>query len=134
VPFQKACEAGISAIMIGHLFNINVDKNFPATMSKVHIENLKSLGCDTQALITDDIDMKALTSQYSRRDILVNAINAGIDIIIASNNISTYKPNQYFDDRKIIFEAVEKGEISLERINESYEKVIGLKNKYKIIK
>ncbi|MCC7436570.1 glycoside hydrolase family 3 protein, partial [Candidatus Nomurabacteria bacterium] len=41
VPFQKACEAGISAIMIGHLFNINVDKNFPATMSKVHIENLK---------------------------------------------------------------------------------------------
>lgn len=134
VPFQKACEAGIPSIMIGHLFDSNIDKTFPATLSKKHLDKLKSIGCDTQVLITDDIDMKALTSQYSRHDILVNAFNAGIDIIVASNNISTYKPNQYFEDRKIVFEAIEKEEISQERISDAYEKIIALKKKYNIIK
>ncbi len=134
MPFEKACEAGIPSIMIGHLFDSNVDKDFPATLSKKHIDKLKGIGCDTQILITDDIDMKALTSQYPRHDILVNAFNAGIDIVIASNNISTYKPNQYFTDRKIVLDAVEKGEISIGRINEAYEKVVALKEKYKIVK
>jgi beta-N-acetylhexosaminidase len=134
VPFEKACEASIPSIMIGHLFNANVDKTFPATMSKAHIDKLKSLGCDTQVLITDDIDMKALSAQYSRHDVLVRSINAGIDIVIASNNISTYKPNQYFTDRKIVFDAVEKGEISQSRIDEAYEKVTNLKAEFGIIK
>jgi beta-N-acetylhexosaminidase len=133
-PFKKACASGIPAIMVGHLFDSNVDVDFPATLSKAHIDRLKNLGCTSQVIVTDDIDMKALNGQYSRHDVLVKAFNAGIDIVIASNNINAYNPDQFFVDRKIIFDAVKAGEISEVRINEAYNKVTDLKNKFKIIK
>ncbi len=132
VPFKKACEAGIPAIMVGHLYDSRVDKIYPATLSKAHIDRLKSLGCISQVFITDDIDMKALTQEYSRHDILVNAFTAGIDIVIASNNISTYNPDQFFIDRKIVFDAVKAGEISEARITDAYTKVTQLKQKFGI--
>ena len=135
VTFKKACESGIPAIMVGHLYDANVDALYPATLSKAHIDRLKNdLGCTSQLIITDDIDMKALTDQYSRHDVLVNALNAGIDIVIASNNISTYNPNQFFVDRKIVFDAVKAGEISETRIVEAYTKVTQLKQKFGIIR
>lgn len=133
-PFKKACEAGISAIMVGHLYDANVDNTYPATLSKAHIDRLKSLGCTSQVFITDDIDMKALSDQYSRHDILVNAFNSGIDMVVASNNITTYSPNEFFIDRVIVFNAVKAGEISEARIGEAYTKVINLKNKFGVIK
>lgn len=134
-PFKKACEAGIPAIMVGHLYDAKVDAVYPATLSKAHINRLRNdLGCTSQVLITDDIDMKALNGQYSRHDVLVNAFNAGIDIVIASNNIVAYNPNQFFVDRKIVFDAVKAGEISEARIDESYTKVTNLKQKFGIIK
>jgi beta-N-acetylhexosaminidase len=133
-PFKKACASGIPAIMVGHLYDSNVDATYPATLSKAHIDRLKNdLGCSSQVLITDDIDMKALADQYSRHDILVNAFNAGIDIVITSNNITNYSPEEFFSDRKIVFEAVKAGEVSEIRIDDAYTKVMGLKKKFKII-
>ncbi len=134
VPFKKACEAGIPAIMVGHLYDSKVDALYPATLSKKHVDRLKGLGCNSQVFITDDIDMRALSDQYSRRDILLNAFNAGIDIVIASNNIGDYKAEEFFTDRKIVFDAVRAGEISEARIDEAYNKVIILKQKFRIIK
>ncbi len=134
-PFKKACASGIPAIMVGHLYDSNIDAVYPATLSKAHIDRLKNkLGCTSQVLITDDIDMKALADQYFRRDILVNAFNAGIDIVVTSNNITNYSPEEFFSDRKIVFDAVKAGEISSIRIDDAYTKVMNLKNKFKIIK
>lgn len=133
-PFKKACEAKISAIMVGHLYDSKVDVTYPATLSKSHIDRLKNLGCATQVFITDDIDMKALADQYSRHDILVNAFNAGIDIVIASNNISAYTKGEFLNDRFIVFTAVKAGEISEARIDEAYTKVTNLKKKFGIIR
>ncbi len=134
-PFKKACTSGIPAIMVGHLYDSSVDATYPATLSKAHMDRLKNeLGCSSQVLITDDIDMKALADQYSRHDILVNAFNAGIDIVITSNNISTYSPEEFFSDRKIVFDAVKVGEVSEIRIDEAYTKVLNLKKKFVIVK
>ncbi len=132
-PFKKACAAGMPAIMVGHLFDSSVDPDFPATLSKAHIDRLKNtLGCTSQVLITDDIDMKALVDQYSRHDILVGAFNAGIDIVIASNNISEYSPEEFFTDRAIVFNAVKAGELSESRVTDAYNKVTQQKQKFMI--
>lgn len=133
-PFKKACASGIPAIMVGHLYDSRIDEVYPATLSKSHIDRLKNLGCATQVIIADDIDMKALAGQYSRHDILVNAFNAGIDIVIASNNITSYSPAEFFVDRKIVFDAVKAGEISEARIDEVYTKVTQLKQRFGIIR
>lgn len=132
-PFKKSCASGIPAIMIGHLYDGKIDQVFPATLSKSHVDRLKGLGCTSQVFITDDIDMKALSDQYSRHDVLVNTFNAGIDIVIASNNISTYFPEEFFIDRKIVFDAVKAGEISEARITEAYNKVVRLKKDFNIV-
>lgn len=127
-PFKKACESGIPAIMVGHLYDTTVDPLYPATLSKAHIDRLKqTLGCTSQVLITDDIDMKALGDHYTRREVLVNTFTAGIDIVIASNNITTYSPDQFFVDRKIVFDAVKAGDISEDRITDAYTRVMTLK-------
>jgi beta-N-acetylhexosaminidase len=133
-PFKKACASGIPAIMVGHLYDSSVDKAYPASLSKAHIDRLKTLGCTSQVLISDDIDMKALADQYPRHDILVNAFNAGIDIVIASNNITTYTPGEFLNDRFIVFTAVKAGEIPESRINEAYTKITNLKKKFGILK
>ena len=41
-------------------------------------------------IISDDFDMGAIRNNYSLREITVNAINAGVDILLFSNNIKTY--------------------------------------------
>jgi len=132
-PFKKACEAGIPAIMVGHLYDATVDPLYPATLSKAHIDRLKKdIGCQSQVVVTDDIDMKALGDHYTRRDILVNTFNAGIDIVIASNNITTYTPDQFFIDRKIVFDAVKSGDISEDRITDAHTRVTALKQSFGI--
>lgn len=132
-PFEKACSSGMKAIMVGHLYNKNVDKDYPASLSLKHIQNLKDIGCNDVLIISDDMDMGAITKQYSRKDALVNAINAGVDVLIISNNINSYDPLEFFTARKIVFDAVKIGDISESRINEAYQKIIEIKNSHGLL-
>ncbi len=134
IPFQKACAAGLSAIMVGHLFNGSIDPYYPASLSKNHIANLKNIGCGNALIISDDMDMKAITDIYGRQDSFVLAFNAGIDAVILSNNITTYNPSEYFTARQMVFNAVKKGDILRSRIDEAYQKVQKLKQAYGIVK
>ena len=66
--------------------------------------------------------MKALTNNYSDKEIVINAIKAGVDILLMPNNpINTIK---YIKD------AIQKGIIKEEQINNSVKKILQLKNKY----
>lgn len=134
IPFQKACAAGIPAIMVGHLFNNSIDPYYPASLSQKHIENLKNIGCQNTLIVSDDMDMKAITDTYGRKESLVLALNAGIDEIILSNNITTYDKTEYFTARQTVFDAVKEGSIPRARIDEAYQKVTALKKQYHILK
>src|SRR5690606_32795540 len=79
-PFREACRAGIPAIMIAHVYNKNIDQVYPATLSKKHINKLKDIGCQNQLIISDDMDMRAISKEYGRSEALILAINAGVDI------------------------------------------------------
>lgn len=133
VPFERACKAGLPMVMVAHVFNANVDTVYPATLSKKHIQKLKDIGCGTAVVVSDDMDMQAITAQFGRTEALVQAINAGIDVLVLSNNITTYNPESYFEARKAIYDAVKAGKISEARINEAYTKIIGLKKQYGLI-
>lgn len=127
-PFKDACNEGLPAIMIAHVYNKNIDEKYPATLSSNHVDVLKNqANCENTLIISDDMDMKAISSQYGRKEALVKAINAGIDVIIISNNVTTYDKNAYFEARKIVFEAVKNGEIESARIEQSFEKIKSFK-------
>lgn len=128
VPFQKAIENGAEAIMVGHLIIEDVDKKYPASLSKEVIQkyliekyNYKGL------IITDDLKMMAIRFHYNMKKAVVKAIEAGNDIIMLGL--------PYWQVKRImryIIKQVKKGKIPEERINSSVEKILKIKEKYQI--
>lgn len=83
VPFRAAIEAGVAAIMTGHLLIPALDESRPATLSPFVVDALlkKQLGFDGLAL-TDDLEMKAISGRYGLADATVRALGAGCDVVL----------------------------------------------------
>ena len=108
VPFENAIKNGADAIMVGHLIIKDVDKKYPASLSKKVIQkylvekyNYKGL------IITDDLKMLAIRLHYNMKRAIVKAIEAGNDIIMIG---LSYK--QVKNIIKYITKKVESGKIS----------------------
>ena len=122
IPYQEAIKNNADMIMIGHLALPKITKDYtPASLSYEIITNLlkKKLGFKG-LVVTDALNMQALTKNYSEKEILIKAINAGADLLLM--------PEDPVNAVKIIKEAVNGGLISEERINESVEKILSLKD------
>lgn len=135
-PYIKFIEKGYrSMIMSSHVINKQLDdtclpnKNgelgpVPATFSKKMITDLLRNKLGFQGVvITDDMTMGAIADQYEFEDALKYAINAGVDMIILAN----HKEDQTGRAVEIIQRLVEAGEISIDRIDEAYGRIMNLK-------
>ena len=122
IPYQEAIKNNADMIMIGHLALPQITKDYtPASLSYEIITNLLKKKLDFKGLVvTDALNMQALTKNYSEKEILIKAINAGADLLLM--------PEDPVNAVKIIKEAVNGGLISEERINESVEKILSLKD------
>lgn len=129
VPFRNLIESGrLPAIMTAHIFNRNIDPDNPATLShKILTELLRDRLGFKGVIITDDMYMKGIIDNYSIEDAVVRAINAGADMMIMGNNISTGyeadRPDRMVD---LIVKAVRDGRIGESRIMESHERIRSL--------
>jgi len=117
-PFIKSINNNVKSIMIGHLEVSSLDSNskVPASLSYPVITELlkKELGFEG-LIITDAIDMRAITKYYSQEEAAVKAVLAGNDIILAP-----LKPKEAIE---AIYNAVIEGVIDESRINESVKKI-----------
>jgi beta-N-acetylhexosaminidase len=82
-------------------------------------------------VFSDDMQMGAIVDNYGFEDAIVRAINAGCDVLILSNNGAEYDDSVARRARDIILQAVLDGQISESRINESYARIIKMKEKLK---
>ncbi|MFC1567151.1 glycoside hydrolase family 3 protein, partial [bacterium] len=81
------------AIMTAHVFNKNLDYIYPATLSKKCIEiTLRQYLKFPGIVISDDLQMKAISANFGLEETIVLAINAGVDILLFANNLE-YDPN-----------------------------------------
>lgn len=121
IPFQDAINHNVPIIMVGHLAIPNItNDNTPASLSNVMINDILKGKMGYKGLvITDALDMGALTKNYSEEEIYIMAINAGVDILLM--------PQESKNCLKIISEAVKNGKITESRINESVRKILKLK-------
>jgi len=134
IPYQILIEQGYSdMVMTAHIVNRNIDPDFPATLSPLFIEKIlrENLGFKG-VVVSDDMNMGAIVDNYGFDEALIKAIQAGCDLLIISNNGNEYNEKAAEEAMEIIFQAVKKGELSEERINESYERIQELKKKYGI--
>lgn len=128
VPFKNAIENGAEAIMVGHILVKDIDKKYPASLSKkiiqeYLIEKLKFKGL----IITDDLKMLAVRLRYSLKKAVMLAISSGNNMIMIGT-----KYRQIESIIKSISRKAEKGKIDINKIDESIEKIISLKKKYNI--
>ena len=129
VPYQELKDLDeMNMVMVSHIYNKNIDKDYPASLSKKTVNDLliNEIGFKG-VVISDDYDMGAIRKNYSLRDIVVRAINSGVDIMLFSNNIGRNNKTVSSDIHKIIKEEIKKGNISEEDIDKSYEKIMALK-------
>lgn len=120
-PFIEAIENDAEIIMVSHLAVPKITgNNTPATLSKEIITDLlkEELGFDG-IVITDALNMKALTNEYTEEEIYINAINAGVDILLM--------PDFDIETINIIKQAITSAEISEEQIDKSVNKILDLK-------
>jgi beta-N-acetylhexosaminidase len=126
VPFVRAIEGGVDAIMSSHIyFPAFESEKLPATLSKSVLTGLlrEELGYEG-VIMTDCMEMNAIAEHYGTVAASVMAIEAGADLVLISHRL----------DRQIgaidaIEQAVKEGRLSEARIDASVERLLALKER-----
>lgn len=115
------------AVMTAHVFNEHLDEEVPATLSKnVQTDLLRGKIGFEGILFSDDMQMEAIRSYYGLEEAVKRAIQAGVDILVFGNN-SVYERDIIPQVVQIIRDLIQSGEISEERIDQSYQRIVNAK-------
>lgn len=122
LPFRRAIEAGVPAIMTAHILYEEIDPEYPATLSPRFIQGIlrEELGFDG-VVITDGFSMGALTEGYSRVEALRQSFLAGVDLVLLH---ARYEYESVFRE---VLELLEEGVISEAMIRQGARRVLLLK-------
>ncbi|MBE6648492.1 MAG: glycoside hydrolase family 3 protein [Ruminococcaceae bacterium] len=143
IPFIETSKSGIYMYMTAHMtFPLIAKERYvskqtgkemtaPATLSKTFLTDIlrDKLGYEG-VVITDSMQMQAISTHMGSHPSLIKAINAGVDILLMfitlRNLEDEYKLADVFT---ALTAAVKTGELSMDRINESTKRVLDLKIK-----
>lgn len=115
-------------IMSSHIYNAKFDSDLPATLSKKTLTEFlrNKLGFDG-VIISDDMQMKAISDHYGIKESLRLGLDAGVDIFCYGNNL--LKEQIWLPDLlSNVIELIEEKRISEQRIDQSVERILNLKN------
>jgi beta-N-acetylhexosaminidase len=125
-PFEAAVRAGVATIMTAHVVFEPIDPRYPATMSKVILDGILRQRLGFQGLlISDDMEMKAIASNFGIEDAIVCATNAGIDLFAICH--SQALQNQAID---ALIDGVERGDVPRARIEQANQRLDKLCQQY----
>jgi beta-N-acetylhexosaminidase len=130
-PYRVLIASGYrDPIMTAHVFNGKLDSLYPATLSKATLNGVLRTKLGFKGvIISDDMQMKAIADRYGLETAILQAIDAGVDILLFGNN-TTYDPTIASKATKIIRSMLENKTITVERINRSYRRIMELKKRY----
>ncbi len=132
-PYRNLIDNGYGDfVMTAHIFNANLDPEYPATLSKnimtgILREQLNFRG----VIISDDMGMGAITTQFGLETAVEKSIEAGVDILLFANNLS-YDEHIAEKVIAIIKSMIADGKINVKRINDSYKRITELKRNYNL--
>lgn len=132
IPYEELIPSGIvDMVMVAHIVNRNIDPDYPAALSNIYIDKMlrKKLGF-RGVVVSDDMQMGAITEHYGFEEALAGAVNAGCDLLIISNNGSSYDEMISYRASDAIFKAVKNGKIPVARIVESFDRISKLKGRW----
>lgn len=124
-------EGNVDMVMTAHLVNQRLDPAWPATLSPPTIDGLlrREIGFGGP-VISDDLQMGAISDEYGLDTAVRQALLAGVDVLLlANNNPRSYEPAIAPQVVDIVVGLVRDGAISEQRIDESLERVRSLKQR-----
>lgn len=128
IPYTQLIARGkVQAVMMGHLFHSGFDAHHPASLSAGIIAGLlrNEMGYDG-LVITDDLQMRAITGRYTISEAVVRAFSAGADMIILGNNLA-YDADILHKAVDSVEQAVDSGLLAVEKLKRSWERVRKIK-------
>jgi beta-N-acetylhexosaminidase len=127
VPFQRAIDADVAFIMTAHILVPALDEEQPATLSERILGGLLrgELGF-TGAVLSDDLEMKALASRWPVPEAAVRAVAAGCDgVLICHGDIAVQ-----VETLEALVHAVEDGRIPGTRIDDALQRLRRAKERF----
>ncbi len=130
-PFRRLIEMGLAdAVMTAHIANRNLDALWPATLSEPAIQGLlRSKLAYDGVVITDDLQMKAISDQYGLETAILRAIQAGADVLTFANSAVDADPEIIARVIATVRQGIRQGILSEERIETSVRRIEQLKKR-----
>jgi len=117
-------------VMVAHVFNQKIDAKFPASLSYKTVTKMLRWRLGYHGVvITDDLQMGAISQKYGLKNTLKLAINAGVDILLIGNQLDPKKVVRTKTLVDTIKRLVHSGEVQETDINKAYKRIQSLKKK-----
>lgn len=127
IPFIEAVRKKLPGLMVAHIAVPKVTSdNIPSSLSKIMISDLLRNDMGYKGLIMpDSLKMKALSNYFTNEQIYLRCIEAGNDFLLMPQDIG--------EAYSIIYQNVDNGNISVDRINSSVERILSIKFDYGLL-
>lgn len=127
VPFKAGIDAGVDMVMVAHMSAVEITGDeTPSTLSKKIVTELlrDELGFE-KVIVSDALNMGAITEKYSPGEAAAAAVDAGIDLLLMSPDFPAAVEE--------LKQKIADGTLSEERIDESVRRILTLKYEREII-
>ena len=146
VPFQAAIDAGADMVMTAHIEYPQIEKEtyvstssgeeifLPATMSRTILTDILRGDMGFEGVVVSDaLDMAAISENFTMEDTLRLTINAGVNMLILPIVTDTDQFRKLKDMVDMAVKLAESGEIEMARVDDSVRRILTLKQKYGLL-
>lgn len=126
-PYREAIRNHLDSIMTAHIYYpaLEPKRGCPATLSSSILQGLlrKQLGFNG-LIITDCMEMDAITAKFTAGEGAIQALEAGADMVLISHTFERQR-----EAIESVLQAIKTGRLEEERINQSTQRVLALKER-----
>jgi beta-N-acetylhexosaminidase len=127
VPFRAAVDAGVAAIMTAHILIPAYDEERPATLAPAIVDGLLKTTLGYEGLVlSDDLEMRAISNRYGVPEATVAAVAAGCDAVLMCG--ASQEPQAAA--LEAVIKAVEKGTLSVKRVENALARHRRIKERF----
>lgn len=130
LPYRLLIRKGLlDAVLSAHVFLRQYDPVYPATLSEKILTGILRHELQFDGIVfTDDLNMGAIHQNYSLEQSVELCIQAGADVILHAN-VDQYEPHIAEKTVAILKQLVESGRLCEDRIDQSFQRIMALKQK-----
>jgi len=134
VPFREAIRANVAFMMTAHILVPSLDEQVPATLSRVIVQELLRDELGFQGVIlSDDLEMRALSARYTVPEAAVLAIAAGCDGVLICRALSDDRARDLdvqAETLEALVHAVEDGRLPRARVDDALMRLRRAKERF----